>query len=166
MRATWACLALAACSPGAGNNTAGGDLEAAAIATGAIPDPATAPVEGLYEHVGEAATDRLCLVGSGDDYRIGLNVYVGRDSVCTARGSATRKGETLKIELEGKEDCAFTAAFDGEQVSIPGAVPRGCAAYCLGETSIAGVALSKSSSAKADALAARDGTGLALCGDD
>ena len=166
MRALWLCLALAACAPSGGSNQAGSDLEAAAIATGAIPDPATAPVEGLYEHVGEAATDRLCLIGTGDDYRLGLNVYVGRDSVCTARGSAERKGETLQIALEGKGDCAFSATFDGEQVSIPGAVPRGCASYCLGETSIAGVTLSKSSNARVDALAARDGAGLPLCEGD
>ncbi|MBB5686920.1 hypothetical protein [Sphingobium boeckii] len=166
MRIWLACLWLAGCSSGAAtDDRAGGNLEAAAIATGVIPDPATAPVEGLYEHVGEAATDKLCLIGAGDRYRLGISVHLGRNVACHAQGRAERKGEALMITLEGKGDCRFAAAFDGEEVRIPGAVPQGCGSYCTGDNSISGVALGKSSAEPADALAARDNDGAPLCTD-
>lgn len=164
MRAPFALLLLAGCSSGeAVDDQGAGNLEAAAIASGVIPDPATAPVEGLYEHVGEAATDKLCLMGEGDRFRLGISVHLGRNVACHAQGTAERTGEALAITLEGQGDCSFLAAFDGEEVRIPGAVPKGCASYCTGDNSISGVALGKSSGERADALAARDAEGAPLC---
>ena len=164
MRPLIACLLLTACSSGAAVEDQGaGNLEAAAIASGVIPDPATAPVEGLYEHVGEAATDKLCLIGAGDRYKVGISVHLGRNVACHAQGSAERDGEALTITLNGKGDCRFAAAFDGEEVRIPGTIPQGCSSYCTGDNSISGVALGKSSGERADALAARDGEGNPLC---
>ncbi|MBY8820985.1 hypothetical protein [Sphingomonas colocasiae] len=157
-------LLLAGCSAQApaDNGAAGGasDLETAAIAAGAIPDPRTAPIEGLYERSGDGGPDRVCLLrDGGESYRIGIDVMFGDETECLARGNAVRNGERVSITLAGKGECRIEARFDGREIALPGSVPDGCAAYCTRRGSLAGFALGQSSASRADAasVVARDG---------
>ncbi|MGV3478909.1 MAG: hypothetical protein ACO1O3_03095 [Sphingobium sp.] len=158
------CLLLMGCSAQkpADNAAVGAtsDLETAAIAAGAIPDPRTAPIEGLYERSGDGGPDRVCLLRDGGEaYRIGIDVMFGDETECMARGSAVRKGEQVVITLAGKGECRIEARFDGREIALPGSVPDGCAAYCTKRGSLAGFALGQSSALRADAasVVARDG---------
>jgi hypothetical protein len=162
------CLLLAACSGGgAPVQRQESDLESAAITSGAIPDPAGAPLEGLYERSGDGGPDRLCLLNqSGETYRIGIDVRFGDETQCLARGKAMRRGERVTIDLEGKGACRITARFDGRELSLPGSVPPGCADYCTDRGSLAGFALGQTSASAADAIAARARDGSLLCGND
>jgi len=129
-------------------------------AVGAIPDPRTAPIEGLYERSGDGGPDRVCLLRDGGEaYRIGIDVMFGDETECMARGSAVRKGEQVVITLAGKGECRIEARFDGREIALPGSVPDGCAAYCTKRGSLAGFALGQSSALRADAasVVARDG---------
>lgn len=172
MRAVAAlCILLAGCTADApaGNAGAGGpasDLENAAIAAGAIPDPLTAPLEGLYERSGDSGPDRICLLReSGETYRLGLDMLFGDETECLARGRAVRAGERVTIMLENKGGCRIEARFDGREITLPGTVPAGCAAYCTKRGSLAGFALGQSSASRADAASVVARDGALLCGD-
>src|SRR3546814_2548198 len=55
------------------NAGAGGDLAAAAIAVGVIPDPASTDPTGLYAR----ATDRICVLPAPRDFTIGIDMDYG-----------------------------------------------------------------------------------------
>src|SRR3546814_11770134 len=77
-----------------------GDLEAAAIAVGVIPDPASTDPTGLYAR----ATDRICVLPAPRDFTIGIDMDYGDGQHCTASGTARREGELLRVTLAGKGD--------------------------------------------------------------
>lgn len=162
------CMVLAGCSveKPADNGVVGaaGELEAAAISAGAIPNPDTAPVEGLYERSGDGGPDRICLLReAGETYRIGIDVMFGDETECVARGRAVRKGERVTISLEGRGECRIEARFDGREIALPGSVPDGCAVYCTKRGSLSGFALGQSSSSRADAASVLARDGALLC---
>ncbi len=166
MRAALAlCLLLAACAPDAPAVNGGeSDLENAAIAAGAIPDPDTAPLEGLYERSGDGGPDRMCLLReNGESYRIGIDVMLGDETECLARGVATRSGERLTITLESKGNCRIEAGFDGREIALPGSVPEACARYCTKHGSLAGFSLGQASASRIDAASVVGRDGALLC---
>lgn len=119
----------------------GAKLEAAAQTVGLIAGPQGAPLAGRYERRSELGVDRFCAVGKpGETHRVGLVAVFGPDSYCEGRGEASAKGETVAIRLDGKESCRFEAAFDGNELRIPGQLPNGCSSYCSPRASLAGVA--------------------------
>jgi hypothetical protein len=153
---------LAGCSGGNGDAPAGNaaqpqDLESAAIARGLVPDPTDREIAGLYAR----DTDRLCIVRSGLDYRIGAYVDYGDGITCSGSGRVTRSGETLRVELG--EGCAFDARFDGEKIAFPGALAEGCAKLCARRASYAGLEATRLSESSAEASAMRDASGRQLC---
>lgn len=166
MRAVVAlCLLLVGCAPDApAVNSGESDLENAAIAAGAIPDPDTAPLEGLYERSGDGGPDRMCLLReSGESYRIGIDVMFGDETECLARGRAARSGERLTITLDGKSACRIEARFDGREITLPGSVPETCARYCTKQGSLAGFSLGQSSASRIDAASVVGRDGALLC---
>lgn len=166
MRAAFAlCLLLAGCSPDMpANNGAESDLENAAIAAGAIPDPGTAPLEGLYERSGDGGPDRVCLLReTGESYRIGIDVLFGDETECLARGRAARAGERVTVTLEGKGECRIEARFDGREIAMPGSLPDGCERYCTKRGSLAGFVLGQSSASPVDAASVLGRDGKLLC---
>ncbi|WP_230769119.1 hypothetical protein [Sphingomonas sp. Leaf4] len=160
MRALPWLLLLAACSGPGGDAPAqgGAALEAAAIERGIVRDPATRAATGLLAREG----DRLCLIERGDTVRIGGFIDYGDGIGCTARGSATRMGETLSVDFG--QGCRFDAGFDGDRVRFPGKLPAGCERLCTRRASLAGLTLDRLSESASEAEALRTPKGVALCG--
>ncbi len=160
MRLLGLLLLLAACSGPESDRSAegGAALEAAAIERGIIRDPAASAATGLFAREG----DRLCLIERGENVRIGGFIDYGDGIGCTARGSASRMGETLSVEFG--QGCRFDAAFDGDRVRFPGKLPGGCERLCTRRASLAGLTLDRLSESASEAEALRDPKGQALCG--
>lgn len=146
MRALWLALplALTACDaqeskPAADPDSAGAALDRLAVEKGLIPDPASLAFEGRFETQSELGTDKFCAVAAGDaSYRVGFLSVYGPESKCEGQGSAEQDGDDVRITLDGKESCSFTASYDGIVLRFPGTVPEGCAAYCSPNASMSG----------------------------
>lgn len=158
-RLVWIALMLAGC--GGGENTAAPgsppDLERAAIERGVIRDPASTDLTGLYAR----ETDRLCIVRQGYGYRIGISSDYGNEIFCSGRGTVSRSGETLQIELG--QGCSFDARYDGDRIRLPGRVPAACQALCERRVSLAGMEVTRLSDSVTEARAMRDPRGHELC---
>src|SRR3546814_12786106 len=83
---------------------------------------------------------------------------------CTASGTARREGELLRVTLAGKDGCGFDARYEGDRIVLPGTLPKGCARYCTGRASLAGMEVDRLSDSAAEARAMRDAKGRLLCG--
>jgi hypothetical protein len=163
MRALALLLLLAGCSGGqqAAKDQPPQDLEKAAIERGLVRDPADTEIAGLYAR----DTDRICIVPSSIGYKIGAFVDYGDGITCSGTGTASRVGETLHIELGADGACGFDAKFDGDKITLPGAVPAGCDKLCTRRASYAGLEVSRLSESPAEAAAMRDANGKRLCAD-
>ncbi|UZK69726.1 hypothetical protein OKW76_01185 [Sphingomonas sp. S1-29] len=154
-------LILAACSGESPRNPAEPlDLETAAIERGLVRDPDDVSLAGLYAR----DTDRLCLIGEGGAYRIGATVDYGQGVDCSARGTATRAGSTLRVELG--DGCAFDATIAGERIVFPPRVPKACARRCRSRASLGALTVDRLSGVEAEARALRDPRGRPLCDSD
>ena len=156
-------LALAACSGGKspGNAAQPQDLESAAIERGLVRDPDDGEIEGLYAR----DTDRVCIARAGTGYRIGAYVDYGERITCSAAGTVSRSGETLRISLGQGDTCSFEARYDGDHIRFPGALSDGCKKFCARRASLAGLEVARLSESAAEATAMRDAGGRRLCGD-
>lgn len=139
---------------------AGAELEAAAIAAGVVADPNSTDPTGLYAR----GSDRLCVLPAAENFRIGIDVDYGDGQRCSATGAAERDGERLHVRLEGKRDCDFDARFEGDRVVFPGKLPDGCASYCSGRASLAGMEADRLSDSASEARAMRGAGGKLVCG--
>ena len=149
----------AASSPDARPTPSG--LEAAAIEAGVISDPASTDPTGLYAR----DRDKICVVPSATAFRVGVYVDYGNDYFCSGSGEATRSGETLHVDLTSAPGCSFDAKFDGDRISVPGALPDACQKACSRRASLAGLNVERLSDSPSEAAALRDGRGRMLCGD-
>lgn len=165
-RTLLAFLLLAACSrqdtSPAPSATPATGLEAAAIAAGVIPDPASADITGLYAR----ETDRVCIVPAAKDYRIGVFVDYGDNLSCTGSGTVTRDGETLNVDLPAAPGCSFDARFEGDRIVFPAQLPEACAMVCQRRASIAALDVERLSESASEASTLRDAKGQLLCGSD
>ena len=146
-------------APKAGPAGSAPDLESAAIAAGVIADPANTDITGLYAR----DTDRVCLVPSRLNYRIGAFVDYGDQQNCGGSGTVTRVGETLHISFDGAEGCDFDARFDSDRIVFPGRLPDACAKLCARRASFAALDVSRLSESVSEASTLRDGKGRLLC---
>lgn len=146
MKAFWLILPLILAACGAekkqaedGGDSAGAALDQLAIEKGIIPDPDNLTFEGRYETQSDLGTDKFCALSEGgSSYRMGFLSVYGPDSKCEAQGRAEQDGDVVRITLEGKESCSFTAYYDGTVLRFPGTVPDGCASYCSRNASMSG----------------------------
>ena len=134
-------------------------LEAAAIDAGIVPDPANTDPTGLYAR----DRDKICVVPSATAFRVGIYVDYGDDFFCSGTGEATRAGETLHVELTSAAGCSFDASFEGDRISLPGALPDACRKACSKRASLAGLSVERLSDSPSEAAALRDGRGRMLC---
>ena len=158
------CLLLAGCGTGTGvgDNTAAPAAEGDRAVKAAVQ---TASLTGLYEGGAAEPRSQLCILdrGSGDS-RFGLVVWGRSQASCSGAGSAVRRGNVLRLTMEGDEPCLVEAALEGSRVTFPASLPAGCAYYCGAGASIAGAAFEKVGGTAADAARARDLVGDPLCG--
>ncbi|HVQ09669.1 MAG TPA: hypothetical protein VMS43_14665 [Allosphingosinicella sp.] len=154
-------LALAGCAPGGGN--------ASRAEQGTGPDsPPHATVQtrtltGLYE---AAATrpSQLCIVEQGARARFGLVTWQGDRPACSGAGTAVRRGDALRLNMNGESGCTIEARIADGRVTFLADPPRGCSYYCAPGAPLAGLAFTKTGGTSADALRARDLVGDPLCG--
>jgi hypothetical protein len=117
----------------------GAALDQRAIAAGILPDADKLVFGGRFETRSDMGTDKFCAVKSGArQFNIGALAVFGPESKCEARGKATIDGEKVRISLSGKDGCRFEAEFDGIELRFPGAMGKGCAAYCSPRASFSG----------------------------
>jgi hypothetical protein len=157
--AACALLLLAGChsaQPGTGA-TAGDQLEAAAVASGLVIDPATRSLTGSWAR----DTDRACIVPARDNSRIGVVIDYGEGQNCAGRGTVRRAGDGLDIRLG---DCRIRAAFDGDRITFPGSVPQACERLCTGRASLAALTVDRLSDSASEAAMLRAADGRLLCG--
>lgn len=155
---------LASCAPQVARNQPDNaastpDLESAAIAAGVIPDPSSADITGLYAR----DSDRLCVVPTQLNFRIGAFVDYGSNQSCSATGTVTRSGEALHVRFDHAEGCEFDARYEGDRIVFPGRVPSSCARLCNGRASFAALDGELLSNSLSEASALRNGRGKLLC---
>ena len=137
---------------------AGPALEDAAIARGLVADPDAVPLTGLFAR----DADRLCLrARRGEAAIVGVSIDYGTGNGCSARGTATRVGGGMAIDLGNA--CRFDAEYDGDVIRFPGALPEGCADLCRGNASMAGMAAERLSHASGEVSAFKDRSGRFPC---
>jgi hypothetical protein len=134
------CL-LAACGDNvpAGGSDAGAALDAQAIESGIMPDPAGVEFAGRYETRSEIGTDKFCASTRGSkQFEIGFLAVYGAESKCEGQGTAVVDGDKVRVTLTGKGTCSFDAHYDGIELRFPGAVESGCSSYCSPKASMSG----------------------------
>lgn len=157
-----ALTALASCprhEPGV-RATSAPDLETAAILRGLVRDPADRDIAGLYAR----DTDRVCIVRRDGGYRIGATVDYGDGQGCSAAGSVSRSGASLRIRLG--DDCRFDASFDGDHIAFPAKLPPGCASACVDRATMEALDVVRLSESSAEAATMRSANGQTPCAGD
>ncbi len=151
-------LLLGGCGSGQGEPAAAPTqtLEQAALAAGLVADPAKADPTGLYAR----DTDRLCLVPAGDRFRVGVTIRFDERQGCLGRGTATRSGDALDIELP---NCRIAASYDGQRIVFPANLPEGCSALCSDRATMSALEVEQLSASAAEAATLRDEGGRLLC---
>ncbi len=160
-------LLLAACSGEEGGNTTGQPNQSAPAGPKASrpgEPPALKTLVGLYEGGDSGRPHRMCVVEEGGDTRFGLVVWGGNDHSCSGAGSVAREGGTLRLSMSGDSACTISAAISGKTITLPAALPAGCAYYCGASAKMTGVSLTQTGTTRADAAKAQDLVGESLCG--
>ena len=93
------------------------------------PQPAgLSTLTGLYEGGNVQRPDQLCITeGKGGANRFGLVVWGGNDHSCSGSGTVSRRGNTLRLTMLGDSSCTIEAPVSGATVTLPAALPQGCA---------------------------------------
>ena len=150
-------LGLAGCRGGDGNVSGNG------AAPGGTP-PQTATLAGLYEGGEGPRRHQMCMIDRNGSTRFGLVVWAPQgDNSCSGSGRATREGERLTLAMEGDETCVVEARIEGTRVTLPGALPQGCAYYCGAGAQMTGASFDKTGGSEAEAMRAVDLVGEPLC---
>lgn len=152
-------LIAAACGTGgAGNETEAPDARKAGVQT--------AELTGLYEGAGEGERrDRICVIDRGTGIaRFGIVTWAEAGVNCSGEGEAVREGEALRLTMAGDEECTIEARIENGTVTLPPAIPEGCAYYCGPGATLAGKAFEKTGGTAEDAMRATDLVGDPLCG--
>lgn len=154
--------ALTGCRGGGGN--ASNDAVPAPSAQSAGPVQ-TDTLTGLYEGGTGPRRNQICMIQrDGGRTSFGLVSWGNGDTSCSGFGTATRAGDRLRLAMAGDEACRIDARIDGRRVTLPDALPQGCAYYCGPNARMTGAAFDKVGGAEADAMRAVDLVGDSLCG--
>ena len=139
--------------------------DATAEAQNAVADAVrTASLTGLYEGGEAGPTNQLCIIDRGSgDARFGLVVWGANLHSCSGSGSAVREGNVLRLAMAGDETCAIDAAIAGDTITLPAAVPDGCAYYCGARARLGGQVFQRKGATAEDAMQAKDLVGEPLC---
>lgn len=141
-------------------------LEDAAMNSGIVVDPAKVSPIGLYTHRHEAGRDSLCIAPAGEgEMTFGMEAVFGESNRCIGRGKVRTAGDKLIFHFR-RSTCLIIGIYDGDRVSLPGALDVNCADLCVDRASFEGVSFPRTSSDAAAARTARDRDGKSLCPSD
>ena len=147
----------------ADNATAASALEAAAIDAGVVTDIRSTPPQGLYRNRHEAGRDSLCIVANKEGQQeFALEAAFGENIECSGHGTLRMTGDKLVMNF-ARSACLIVATYEGDRVSIPGALDLECRALCNQRGSLEGVTFARVSREESVARAARDSAGHILC---
>jgi len=130
-----------------------------------VPSPPpvqTATLTGLYESAGPGP-GQLCITEQGGTARFGLVTRSSGVAQCSGAGTATLRGTTLRLAMNGESACTIEARMEGRRLTFPAELPRGCAYYCSPGGGLGTPPFEKVGGAREDALRARDLAGGPLC---
>jgi len=162
---------LAACGPGdrqadqgaAQSNAPSSPLERAALKAGVIVDAAAVSPVGLYRHRHEAGLDSLCIVkGKDGALDFGLEAIFGEGVECRGHGTLRASGDKLIMNF-ARSACLVVAGYEGDRVSLPGALDVQCASLCSERGSLEGVSFPRVSREESVARDARGEDRNRLC---
>jgi hypothetical protein len=154
----------------------GGNNQAAAPAaqgrgggsTAAAPQtarPSDAPgLAGLYQGGDPRHPNQLCIADKGDSAQFGLTVWAPGLAACSGLGLARAEGGGLTLTMTGDSACTMRAEVRNGTLTLPAAVPEGCAYYCGPRASFAGATFALTEAGAAGAAKAKDPAGDPLCG--
>lgn len=159
MRILAVALVLTGCSKGGGE----GANEAAPGATASSPAGPGFTLTGLYEREGAGPTNQMCIIEKAGALHFGLVVWGGGMHSCSGTGTVTRDGARLRFSMAGDEACAIDAVVSGTTITLPAAIPDGCAYYCGARASLANARFTQKGTTERDAARAKDLVGESLC---
>lgn len=119
---------------------------------------------GLYEGGAPIKPNQMCMIEKDNEASFALVVWGENMHSCAGSGQAVREGDTVRLTMAGDETCAIDAKISGSTLTLPGALPEGCAYYCGAQAKLGGASFAKKSSSMEDAMKAKDLVGEALCG--
>ena len=162
MRGIWLGLALlAGCS---GQGEGGGNQAAGEAPAGkAAPGGRLTSLTGLYEGGEVQPPNQMCIIEKGGEARFGLVVWGSNQHSCSGSGTVARSGNILSLRMAGDEACTIDAMISGKTVTLPTAIPDGCAYYCGERARMAGAVLTQQGDTETDAGKAKDLVGDPLC---
>ena len=153
-----ALVLVAGCGAGSdqGNNSAG---------TAVVDAGGSSGLTGLYEGGSPVRPSQMCVIDKGEgNASFGLVVWGTNMNSCSGSGNVVREGDTLRLTMTGDESCTLEAKISGGTVTLPQAVPQGCAYYCGAQAKLGGASFAKKGSSIEDAMKAKDLVGESLCG--
>ena len=118
---------------------------------------------GLYEGGQTRPPNQLCIIEAQGEARFGLVVWGSNQHSCSGSGTVSRSGDALRFRMAGDETCSFEARISGTSITLPAAVPDGCAYYCGARASLTGASFAQAGTSVEDARKARDLVGDPLC---
>jgi hypothetical protein len=138
-------------------------LEGAALKAGVIVDAAAVSPVGLYRHRHEAGLDSLCIVkGTDGVLDFGLEAMFGEGVKCRGHGTLRASGDKLIMNF-ARSACLIVAGYEGDRVSLPGALDMQCASLCSERGSLEGVSFPRVSREEGVARDARGENRNRLC---
>lgn len=117
-------------------------LEAAARDAGVVADAGATPPVGSFERIHAAGRDSLCVTGRDGEYRFAMVASFGTTLTCEGEGELAHDGERLRLAFD-EGGCSIDAGYDGDRVSLAGAVPDECSSLCGPRASFSGVAVDR-----------------------
>jgi hypothetical protein len=120
-------------------------------------------ITGLYEGGTGRPANQMCIMEGGGQPRFGLVVWGENLHSCSGSGTVSRTGNTLRLTMAGDEACTIEARISGTTVTLPEAVPDGCAYYCGARASLTGARFTQKGNTESDAGQAKDLVGDPLC---
>lgn len=124
----------------------------------------TAGLTGLYEGGATNRPNQMCVIDRGSgNAQFGLVVWGANLHSCSGAGQAVQEGNVLRLAMAGDESCTIEARMENGTVTLPAAVPEGCAYYCGARAQLGGASFAKKGGTAEDAMKARDLVGEPLC---
>jgi hypothetical protein len=154
-------LALVACCP-VPAQTAAPETKRASRAVPTAPPPRLGELTGGYEH----GASRMCILSAGRGHRFALVIRGEGSASCSGSGTVSRDGAALRFTMRGDSACSWNGRIEGNAVRFTSGIDPGCAYYCGGEATLAGVALEQRGTGRAAAMRAKDLVGEPLCTDE